>query len=1070
MEDQFSLFDTSWPKHDDFPLNNNLGNVEKWVQKDISESKKVLILTGFTSLEYIIKTIADKELWDGREIEIVLGNEPLLQSQTLKKSFASYVKKFSDQIAEYWLKEGISLILNGPLLTLIQAVEEQKIKFYYHPKLHGKIYVGDFYLTMGSSNYSDSGMKHQAEINARFDVESYYYKELHTIAHNYRVKSEAYNEELAELLRNLLRFVGWEEALSCAIAELLDGKWVDEYLQNIHPDQKTQLWPTQRQAIGQALYILDNEGSVLVAEPTGSGKTRVGAHLLSALLNRFWQQGRGIRSNYHIITPPIVIPNWEDELANIRFTMASPSSHGMLSQSESENFDALLKKIRNANVLLIDEAHNYLNKTSQRTRTIKSNKADHVILFTATPINKKWNDLLRMVEILGLDNLSESAYRAYKKLNKMRGKTAPDNDVLEQLRTYSQKFIVRRTKNEINEIIDRQPEAFTNKHGEKCRFPKHNCHVYSIKQTQKDVKIAEEIDQLTKKLIGIPFLRDLSLSQFQLREQLNQENYVQGRINSGKALLRYNIRNTLRSSRAAVIEHLLGTREAERWAGVKSYKTESGDIIGSMKEITTVPKAKNVEKEVIPEWMKKWDLYKEKLDHEIEILESIVNLVKQMSSGRERSKAEFLKKMSDEEHHVIAFDSRVITHHIIEKHLKELVSEDTEIMIATGSSKGSNKSDIQKLMNPDSESESVIGLCTDALAEGVNLQKASTVVFLDMPTVIRRAEQRAGRVDRLDSPHKQIHIYWPDDHKAFQLEVDKKFIHRHEMVDAVIGANIEVPSSFYSDKVNKIDAQTLAETYLDRQKEDNEWQGVDDAFKPVRNFIGENKLISPDLYETLKTDESDTKCRLSLVQAEKNWGFFSLRGTQQRAPKWILINENDELIQDIPTICRYLKKVLPGSETHNERNAQSDQTVQKMVNRLNKARLEMLPNRRKLMLKTIRNLIDHWLKEEQKKEEQDRMFIMICEKFENLFHHHFTIERHSIDCYELSQLFFDRMEPYFKDAEEDRQRSRYLSSIRELKNWLRDNPMKKEDLIDIWDHLPLDKPIDKQLTAAIIGV
>ena len=122
------------------------------------------------------------------------------------------------------------------------------------------------------------------------------------------------------------------------------------------------------------------------------------------------------------------------------------------------------------------------------------------------------------------------------------------------------------------------------------------------------------------------------------------------------------------------------------------------------------------------------------------------------------------------------------------------------------------------------------------------------------------------------------------------------------------------------------------------------------------------------------------------------------------------------------------------------------------------------------MLKTIRNLIDHWLKEEQKKEEQDRMFIMICEKFENLFHHHFTIERHSIDCYELSQLFFDRMEPYFKDAEEDRQRSRYLSSIRELKKWLRDNPMKKEDLIDIWDHLPLDKPIDKQLTAAIIGV
>lgn len=339
-----------------------------------------------------------------------------------------------------------------------------------------------------------------------------------------------------------------------------------------------------------------------------------------------------------------------------------------------------------------------------------------------------------------------------------------------------------------------------------------------------------------------------------------------------------------------------------------------------------------------------------------------------------------------------------------------------------------------------------------------------------MPTVIRRAEQRAGRVDRLDSQHKQIQIFWPDDHEVFQLEVDRKFIHRHEMVDAVIGANIEVPKSFYSNKTDKIDAQTVAESYVTYQKNDSEWKGVDDAFKPVREFIGEDKLIAPDLYDSLKADETDTKCRLSLIASSHSWGFFSLRGTQQRAPKWILIDEKKNLIQDIPTICGYLRDVLPGSETYNKRNDESDRTMKKMVNHLNRARLDMLPNRRKLMLNTIENLITYWLKQEHKKEEKDWAFIKICEQFEELFNHHFTIEQHSIDCYELSQLFFDRMEPYFAQAENEQKRSQYMSSIRELKKWLKDHPIRTEDLNYVWDHLPLDKPIDKQLTAAIIGV
>ena len=76
-----------------------------------------------------------------------------------------------------------------------------------------------------------------------------------------------------------------------------------------------------------------------------------------------------------------------------------------------------------------------------RSQTIKKNKADHVILFTATSINRKWNDLLRMVELLCLDNLSESAHKSYNKLKRVRSGAEPGRDVLVQLRSYSQNLL-----------------------------------------------------------------------------------------------------------------------------------------------------------------------------------------------------------------------------------------------------------------------------------------------------------------------------------------------------------------------------------------------------------------------------------------------------------------------------------------------------------------------------------------------------------------------------------------------------------------------------------------------------
>jgi hypothetical protein len=50
-------------------------------------------------------------------------------------------------------------------------------------------------------------------------------------------------------------------------------------------------------------------------------------------------------------------------------------------------------------------------------------------------------------------------------------------------------------------------------------------------------------------------------------------------------------------------------------------------------------------------------------------------------------------------------------------------------------------------------------LTTDLLSEGVNLQDAQVVVHLDLPWTPARMEQRVGRVARMGSRHKRVHVH-----------------------------------------------------------------------------------------------------------------------------------------------------------------------------------------------------------------------------------------------------------------------------------------------------------------------
>ncbi|WVM88576.1 hypothetical protein UMZ34_21155 [Halopseudomonas pachastrellae] len=59
--------------------------------------------------------------------------------------------------------------------------------------------------------------------------------------------------------------------------------------------------------------------------------------------------------------------------------------------------------------------------------------------------------------------------------------------------------------------------------------------------------------------------------------------------------------------------------------------------------------------------------------------------------------------------------------------------------------------------------------------------------------MVRYAEQRVGRIDRMDSPHDSIECWWPRDADTFALKADERFIARVEDVSLRLAVTCNCP-------------------------------------------------------------------------------------------------------------------------------------------------------------------------------------------------------------------------------------------------------------------------------------
>ena len=249
--------------------------------------------------------------------------------------------------------------------------------------------------------------------------------------------------------------------------------------------------------------------------------------------------------------------HWRSELVDAEESV-DVLSQGKLSLGSARERQTIERALEQTQLLAVDEAHNFLNRTSARSRLLYGNGADHVILLTATPINRGVSDLLQIVDLLGADNFDDDVLEIVSRLGRPDRKAGTmTQGERKRVRGALRSFVVRRTKQDFNELIDREPLKFRNALDEPCRFPVHVPKIFKRDDPAGDRERALAIRDRAKHLRGLVNLRRLEMPRFMAIEGWTEERFLQMRLTGGAALASYHIRSRLRSSRAALVEHLV---------------------------------------------------------------------------------------------------------------------------------------------------------------------------------------------------------------------------------------------------------------------------------------------------------------------------------------------------------------------------------------------------------------------------------------------------------------------------------------------------------------------------------
>ncbi len=275
----------------------------------------------------------------------------------------------------------------------IKMTEEQAHGKYYiiHNKTSGKVF-------MGSSNFTYNGLIGQQEVNDTFESEEKYkeysnmfstrWSDSRNIVIQEKGKSDMFLNKIRDELwmnvvptpylmyiRLLNEIFGAEYKLDViGASEATHGQYVD--------------FSYQIDAVKMAIARMKNYDGAILADVVGLGKS-----IIASTVAVNCPELKPV-----IITPPHLIPMWEDYVEEFRLPGARVFSSGKIDEAYER-----YKRTSEPLLFILDEAHRYRNEDTQDYQLLhqltRSHIGNKVLVLSATPFNNDPKDIFALIKL-----------------------------------------------------------------------------------------------------------------------------------------------------------------------------------------------------------------------------------------------------------------------------------------------------------------------------------------------------------------------------------------------------------------------------------------------------------------------------------------------------------------------------------------------------------------------------------------------------------------------------------------------------------------------------------------------
>ena len=388
-------------------------SVKKYLNEWCGISRQMDIAAGYFEIGGLLEL--DGQWQNLEKIRIILGNEVTPRTknalEVIKNFFLSGLDKSIDDE-----KDKNEFLLGLP--AILDALKKGKIecRVFDKNKFHAKAYITYFkedyhkqfptsmnipagYALVGSSNFTSAGLTRNIELDVQ-------------VSHNVEALQEWFDRH-------------WNEAADITTAvittietHIREYSPYDVYVKSMYDYFKNremtvsewekneskvfmQLSQYQRDGYNTLLNIAAKYKGAFLCDGVGLGKTYVGMMLIERLVYKEH------KSVVLIVPAATREPVWEAAIQKYLpdliegFRQFKIINHTDILLPKNEN---LMKQISyQVDYIIIDEAHNFRNRTSQRYRKIFNiigeGKQKQLFLLTATPINNSFLDLQHLIEL-----------------------------------------------------------------------------------------------------------------------------------------------------------------------------------------------------------------------------------------------------------------------------------------------------------------------------------------------------------------------------------------------------------------------------------------------------------------------------------------------------------------------------------------------------------------------------------------------------------------------------------------------------------------------------------------------